>query len=124
MNLTLKVAFIVILLIYLFCILKSVKKKNMRINYLIFWTITGILLVISLIAPNFVENVSNFLGFGLPINMIFSFAIFIILYLVFDLTKLITKQENKNIMLIQEISILKKRIEELENNKRQKKEGE
>lgn len=124
MSLTLRIAFIVILLIYLFCILKSVKRKNMRINYLIFWSITGILLVIALIAPNFVENVSNFLGFGLPINMIFSIAIFIILYLIFDLTKQISKEENKNIMLIQEISILKKKVEELENNTNQKTEGE
>lgn len=124
MSLTLRIAFIVILLIYLFCILKSVKRKNMRINYLIFWSITGILLVIALIAPNFVENVSNFLGFGLPINMIFSIAIFIILYLIFDLTKQISKEENKNIMLIQEISMLKKKVEELENNTNQKTEGE
>lgn len=124
MQLTLKIAFVVILLIYLFCILKSVKKKNMRINYLVFWSITGILLVVALIAPNFVENVSNFLGFGLPINMIFSVAIFIILYLIFDLTKQISNEQNKNIMLIQEISMLKKKVEELENNTNQKTEGE
>lgn len=124
MQVTLKIALIIILLIYLFCISKSVKRKNMRISYLIFWSIIGIILVIALIAPNFVENVSNFLGFGLPINMIFSFAIFIILYLIFDLMKLVTKQENKNTLLIQEISILKRKIEELERKIEQKVEGE
>lgn len=115
MQLTLKIALIVILLVYLFVILKSVKKKNMRINYLIFWSITGIILIIALLAPNFVEIISKRLGFELPINMIFSCAIFVILYLIFDLTKLITKEQNKNIVLIQEISILKKKVEELEN---------
>lgn len=114
MPLALKIALIVILLIYLFVILKAVKRKNMRINYLIFWSITGIILIIALLAPNFVETVSIFLGFELPINMIFSCAIFIILYLIFDLTKLITKEQNQNIMLIQEISMLKKKVEELE----------
>lgn len=116
MQNSLKIALIVILLIYIFIILKSVKKKNMRINYLIFWSITGVLLIIALLVPNFVDNVSKFLGFELPINMIFSFAIFIVLYLIFDLTKLITKEQNKNITLIQEISILKKRVEDLEKN--------
>lgn len=116
MQNSLKIALVVILLIYIFIILKAVKKKNMRINYLIFWSITGILLIIALLVPNFVDNVSKFLGFELPINMIFSFAIFIILYLIFDLTKLITKEQNKNITLIQEISILKKRVEELEKD--------
>jgi len=115
MQNSLKIALVVILLIYLFVILKAVKKKNMRINYLIFWSIIGIILIIALCVPNFVDNISKFLGFELPINMIFSFAIFIILYLIFDLTKLITKEQNQNITLIQEISMLKKRVEELEN---------
>ena len=111
---SLKIALIVILVIYILCILRAVKKKNMRINYLIFWSIIGIIFIIALIAPNFIETTSKFLGFGLPINMIFSIAIFIILYLLFDLTKLITKEQNNNVLLIQEISLLKKKIKELE----------
>lgn len=114
MQNSLKIALVVILLIYLFVILKSVKRKNMRINYLIFWSITGVMLIIALIVPNFVDNISKFLGFELPINMIFSFAIFVILYLIFDLTRLITKEQNKNITLIQEISILKQKVDKLE----------
>lgn len=110
----LKIFLVIVLLIYLFLILKSVKNKNMRINYLVFWSITGIILIIALCVPNFVDNVSKSLGFELPINMIFSFAIFIILYLIFDLTRQITKEQNKNISLIQEISMLKKRVEDLE----------
>ena len=115
MQQNLKIVLIIIVIMYIFFILKAVKRKNMRINYLIFWSITGVALIILLLAPNFVENISNLLGFGLPINMIFSMAIFIILYLIFDLTRLITKEQNKNINLTQEISILKQRIEKLEN---------
>ena len=116
MQNTLKFALIVILLIYLFVILKSVKRKNLRINYLIFWIITGMLLIIALLVPNFVDNLSKFIGFELPINMIYSVAIFVILYLIFDLTRLITKEQNKNTMLIQEISLLKRRIDKIEKN--------
>ncbi len=115
MQQNLKIVLIIIVIMYIFFILKAVKRKNMRINYLIFWSITGVALIILLLAPNFVENISNLLGFGLPINMIFSMAIFIILYLIFDLTRLISKEQNKNINLTQEISILKQRIEKLEN---------
>ena len=117
MQLPLKIALICILLIYLFCILKAVKRKNMRIGYLIFWTITGVILIISLLIPNLVDNISSKLGFEMPINMIFSIAIFIILYLIFDLTIIISKEEKKNTMLIQEISMLKKRVEDLEKIK-------
>lgn len=117
MQTPLKIALIVIVLIYIFFILKAVKRKNMRIGYLIFWAITGVLLIIALLIPNLVENISELIGFGIPINMIFSVAIFIILYLIFDLTTLISKEEKKNTLLIQEISILKKRVAELEKNK-------
>ena len=117
MNISLKIALIVIVLIYIFCILKAVKKKNMRIGYLIFWSITGVILIISLIIPNLVENISYLLGFEMPINMIFSIAIFIILYLIFDLTNLVSQEQRKNTMLIQEISLLKQRVKELEKNK-------
>lgn len=117
MQLSLKIALICILIIYLFCIIKAVKRKNMRIGYLIFWSITGVILIIALLIPNLVDNISSKLGFEMTINMIFSVAIFVILYLIFNLTILISKEENKNTLLIQEISILKKRVEELENKK-------
>ena len=114
MQISLKIALIVVALIYIFCILKAVKKKKMRIGYLIFWSIIGIAFIIALIIPNMVENISNFIGFEMPINMIFSAAIFIILYLIFDLTTKFSRLYNKNVLLIQEISMLKKRVEELE----------
>lgn len=114
MQTTLKAVLIFITFIYIICILKAVKKKKMRMNYLIFWMIIGIILIVALFIPDFVENVSKLIGFEMPINMIFSMAIFIILYLIFNLTILISKEENKNTILIQEVSILKKRVEELE----------
>lgn len=114
MQTNLKIALIIVVLIYIFFILRSVKRKNMRIGYLIFWSITGGILIVALLIPNLVENISNALGFGMPINMIFSIAIFIVLYLIFDLTILISKEQNKNTLLIQEISMLKKRVDELE----------
>ena len=89
----------------------------MRISYLVFWSITGVILIIALLIPNLVENISNLLGFEMPINMIFSGAIFVILYLIFYVTILISKEHNKNVLLIQEISMLKKRVEELEKLK-------
>ena len=114
MQTNLKIALVIVVLIYIFFILRSVKRKNMRIGYLIFWSITGGILIVALLIPNLVENISNALGFGMPINMIFSIAIFIVLYLIFDLTILISKEQNKNTLLIQEISMLKKRVDELE----------
>lgn len=114
MQTPLTIVLICVLLIYIFFILRAVKRKNMRIGYLIFWMITGLLLIVALLIPDLVNTITRLVGFELPINMIFSIAIFIILYLIFDISALISKEENKTTMLIQEISLLKKRVEELE----------
>lgn len=118
MSASLKIALIIIIFVYWFFIIKSVKNKSMRINYLIFWLILGILMIIALAIPNFVEKISNFIGFELPINMIFSSAILVIMYLVYDISKQISKEQCNNTTLIQEISILKKRIDELEKKEK------
>ena len=118
MALTLKIALVLIVLLYIFFILKAVKRKDMRINYLVFWSIIGVILIVALLIPNLVENVSKAIGFEIPLNMIFSAAIFVILYLIYDLTTLISKEQKKNVMLIQEISLLKDRIEKLEKEEK------
>ncbi len=118
MTLSLKIALIIVLLIYWLLIVKSVRNKSMRIGYLIFWLVLGIAMIIALAIPNFVEKISNWVGFELPINMIIGGAILVILYLLYDVTKQLTNEQNKNTMLIQEMSILKKRIEELEKKEK------
>ena len=124
MHISLRIALIIIMIIYVFFIAKAVKRKNMRISYLIFWMIIGFFLIGALIFPKLVDNISDFIGFEVPINMIFTLAIFIVLYFIHELMKLVSEEEKKNTILIQEISILKKKVEELENNMNQKTEGE
>lgn len=46
--------------------------------------------------------------------MIFCVTIFLAFYLIFNLTIMLTKENNKSIKLIQEISLLKNRVKELE----------
>lgn len=114
MNIILRIALIIIMIIYLVFVARAVKRKNMRISYLVLWIIIGLFLVIALLFPNLIFEISGLVGFEIPLNMIFSIAIFIVLYFIHELMTLISKEEKKNTMLIQEVSILKKRIEELE----------
>ena len=126
MNIVLRVILIVIMILYLAFITRAVKRKNMRISYLVFWIIIGIFLIIALLFPNLIFAISELIGFEVPLNMIFSIAIFIVLYFIHDLMTIVSKEEKKNTLLIQEISILKKRVEKLEQeiNKNEKKKKE
>ena len=118
MQISLKLVLIIITLIYIFLILKSIKKKKLQMSFSLFWLITGILLIIALVIPNLVENISKTLGFEVPATMIFCLTIFVSFYLIFSLTVALSKENKKNTLLIQEVSLLKKRVNELEKSKK------
>lgn len=77
-------------------------------SFSLFWLITGILLIIALVIPNLVENISKTLGFEIPTNMLFCLTIFVSFYLIFNLTVALSKENKKNTLLIQEVSLLKR----------------
>ncbi len=114
MTLNLKLALIIMVLVYICLILKKIKNKKLELSFSIFWIISGILLIISLAIPNLIEVLTKALGFELPVNMLFCITIFVAFYLIFSLTVRLSKEAKKNITLVQEISLLKERIKKLE----------
>ena len=67
--------------------------------------------------PHAIEAISDFLGFTLTTNMLFCITIFISFYLIFQLMVQLTKVAKQNVNLIQEISRLKKRVDDIEEEK-------
>lgn len=123
MQIPLRIALILLTLIYICIIIKAIKNKKIQVSFSIFWLFTGLVLIIALAIPNVVIFISKILGFELTTNMIFCVTIFIAFYLIFNLNIRLAKENKKNILLIQEISMLKKRVQEIEdkNNGRSEK---
>lgn len=115
MTKSLTIALLIIIVIYLLLILRAIKKGKMQISFSVFWILSGVILIIALIIPEFISKISNALGFAVPSNMIFCATIFIEFLLIFDLTLKLSKEYKRTITLVQEISLLKKRVEKLEN---------
>ena len=114
MQLTLRIALIIITIIYIFMIMRAIKNKKMQISFSTLWIVIGLVLIIAVAIPNMIDNISKLLGFELSVNMIFCAAIFLLFYIVFNFNILLSKENKRNIILIQEISIMKKRIHALE----------
>ena len=123
MPLTLRIALIAITLIYILLILRSIRRKKMNVSFSIFWIIAGFILIIFAIVPHMVEAISKMLGFEAPSNMLFVLTIFIAFYLIFNLTTIISQENKKNVLLVQEVSLLKKKVKELEEKMNDKKQG-
>ncbi len=114
MTLNLKLALILMVLIYICLILKKIKNKKLQLSFSTFWIVSGILLIISLAIPNLIEILTKTLGFELPVNMLFCITIFVAFYLIFNLTVRLSNEAQKNTILVQEISLLKDRVKKIE----------
>lgn len=123
MTTNLRIALIIITLIYITLIMKAIKNKRVQTSLCTFWIISGILLIISLIIPNFIEILTEVLGFEVPANMIFCITIFVAFYLIFNITIKLSKVYQDNIHLVQEISKLKYKLSKLENEENNKDRG-
>ena len=122
MTINLRIALIIMILIYVSLILKKIQSKKLQLNFSTFWIISGVLLLLAVITPNLIENLTKLLGFEVPANMLFCITIFVAFYLIFNLTIKLSNEAQKNTLLIQEISLLKSRISKLEEkNKEDKK---
>lgn len=117
MTVNLRIALIAITLIYMFLVLKEIRSKKLKLSFAIFWIISGILLVVAIMTPNLIEYLTKLLGFEVPSNMLFCITIFIAFYLIFNLTVKLSKEYQNNVAIVQEISLLKNKVEELEKRK-------
>lgn len=117
MTIMLKVVIILLVLLFVLIIVRAVKRRSLNINFSMFWILISVVLIISTILSEKIEYFSRMLGFEKASNMVFFVTIFLLFYLILMLMVVISKELKKNILLVQEISILKQRVEIIENNK-------
>lgn len=86
------------------------KKGKINIKYSLVWFGLFGLMFLFLIVPNFLSSVKNIIGFKVESNMIFSLFIIVLVFISIALTVIVSKQDKKIRLLIQEISILKENV--------------
>lgn len=117
----LKIISLIAILFFILMIVNSIRKNNISLKYSLVWLTSGFITVVIIIIPNLLEIMSDLLGFELVSNMIYMIAIMILLMISFCFTVIVSRQTNKIRLLIQEVSLLKERVEILEDNSSNKK---
>ena len=117
MSINLAIAVATTLILMMLALITNIKNKKLQLSYSIFWLIAGVILVIVLLIPNCLNVITKFLGFEIPSNMIFFITIVMEFYLILQLMITLSKESKRNISLIQEVSMIKKKVEEIEKNK-------
>ena len=111
MNSIFKIFLIVLLIFQVILIVETVKRKKFSMKYASFWILIILLMAIVVIFPSIIFKISELFGFEKSSNMIFLLGFFFLFYIIFILTTNISIQNEKIKLLIQEISILKERVD-------------
>lgn len=111
MNTHLRIFLTLLIIIGIYMIFKTIKKKKLSMKYGMYWTIVFALMLVIIIFPSIVEWLANICGFKEAPNMLFLIAIFLLFYIVFNIYTSISKLIENNKSMAQELSILKKELE-------------
>ena len=99
------IVFSIFLLLFIF---QFIRKDKLKIKYTIVWFILFFIFFLILIVPNLLNLLTEFLGFQTPSNMILCLLIAILIVINITITGILTSQDKKIRILVQEISLIKK----------------
>ena len=117
MPFNLRLSILIIALILAAVILRVLHKDMIPVKYSLLWAIGVILLIILSIWPNILVSLASLIGFQTISNMVTGVLFIILLFITISLTVIVSGQKKKITLLVQEVSILKNRVDDLDNKK-------
>ncbi len=97
-------AFIILFILHL------VRKDNFNVKYALVWLLLFVCLLLCLVIPGLLGKITNLLGFQTPSNMVLSLLIAVLVILNIVSTVINSHQDKKIRLLIQEVSLLKDKL--------------
>lgn len=120
---TLRIVLSVAVICYFIIILYYLKKRMLELRYTLIWLAAGLCMGIMVFFPSFLIDFVHLLGIESNMNGLFILCFAFIIAILMMLTAIVSRFAMKVRTLIQEISMLEKRIRELENQKNDEKNG-
>jgi len=116
MSLRIQVIIAVALIIVLVLICNMIRKNKLDLKYALVWLSVGVIVLILDLFPVTMEIMAKILGVDLPINMLFFLGFCFSLVIIFVLTVMLSAQAKKVKRLTQEVALLDKKIEKLQDS--------
>lgn len=115
MNIRLKVALLIGILIFTIFIAKLLIQKKLNLKYTLLWLALIFAMLFAVLMPNLIEYVADFFGFITPANFIFVLSGMFTLLIIVSITAIVSHLNQRISCLVQTQAILEKRVRELEN---------
>lgn len=110
----LSIAMILFSFFFLVFIIRLINKSTFNLEHSLLWLGIGFVMLMFSVFPTIPEYFSKLLGFETMSNFLLVIAVLFSLCQLIIFTKHITKQTSDIKSLVQEVSILKKKIEDIE----------
>lgn len=120
LNEQLQIFLIICSVIFFLIVLNYSVKRKIGLRYSVLWVALSIVFIALSIFPNLANWFSSLVGIREPIHFILLIVIAFVLLVLFTCNNTITKLVKENRMLIQEMGILKHRINDLEKDNEEK----
>ena len=121
---TLRITLCVAVLLYFAIILHYLKNKMLELKYTLIWLAAGIVMGIMIFFPELLVAFVRILGIESNMNGLYILCFGFTIMIMMTLTSIVSRQNMKIKILIQENSMLEKRIRELEQSQQEKTENE
>lgn len=108
MSLAVQLVALAFILFLFILVTYYVKKNKISIKYSIVWYLSLFILTVFTIFPVILGYVTKIIGIQLSSNFIFAFMIAVLFVITLSLTIIVSEQQDKIKMLIQEVSISNK----------------
>lgn len=118
MQINLRIAVICYAMLLLLITISILRRGRMPEKYSLIWLALSLLIFLVGLVPNFVSVISEVIGFEAMSNMVIAIILVLLTFISIVLTIIVSGQKKKATLLIQEVSTLKKEVNELkEKNK-------
>lgn len=118
---TLRITLCVAVICYFVLILYYLKKRMLELKYTLIWLFAGVVMGVMIFFPELLVVFVKVLGIESNMNGLYVLCFAFTIAILMTLTSIVSRQTMKIKILIQELSMMEKRIRELEeqNNEKQ-----
>ena len=109
MSIELTITSITFLLMLMITIIILTKQEKISVKYSLVWLFPCLTLLVFTLVPGFLNLVTKLLGFQTASNMVITLLVAFLMIITIALTVIVSKQNDRIRLLIQEVSLLKEK---------------
>lgn len=102
-------------ILLLFIILVLLKTGRIPVKFALLWILIAVILLLVGLFPEIISSIAGMFGFKTMSNMLIGVLILMLIFITISLTIIVSGQKYRITLLTQELSMLKEKVNKLEN---------